>query len=272
MDIITTSFFLDNISGSSPYGISFSPSTNPNQLQIKDSNNNQLFPEGYQSILELQVPKGYQTAIAETDGIWTVTEPTLVAYTTYGFTLTQYYPFGVGGGNIGNTNPPIRVEFNTGAGVLTAGTAATAWALAINNLQSKGIINCTATSAGAVLTVTAGAGFPLLNLNQPQGIVVIANGTPGVQSLGYPTDLANAGYTLGTPPVGYLSTGVYDKISFFYNVPLPGALAGSRVQKKNAILWADENATNFSAWKTYLLSVLEGTIAGFAISATKRVN
>lgn len=274
MDIVTTAFFLDTIPSAGTHGISFSPSTNPGQLQIFGGAIGAapaVFPQGYQYVKSMTVVGGYQTAIAEVPGVWTVTEPTLVANTTYGFSITQYQPFGTGGGEW-NANPPFRPAYNTGIYGTTAGLAATAWAAEINNLKSKGLLNCTAVAVGAVLTITAGAGFPLLLINEPVGIVAIANGTPGVQSLGYPTDLANAGYTQGTPPAGYLSTGIYDKIVFQYETQLTGAVVGSRFQVNQAILWADQGAANFAAWKTYLLSVLEGTISGFAISTLKTVN
>ena len=146
---------------------------------------------------------------------------------------------------------------------------ATLWKNQINLLAANGNLKCAATSSGAVLTITASAGFPLILLNNPVNEVTLAVSTAGVQSLGANTDLSNAQYSVGTPPIGYLSTGQYNLIEFVWWATLSGGQAGTRRQKNITYLWVDTLATNYSNWETYFLSVAQGTIAGFAISALK---
>lgn len=264
MDLITASFFLEPTIGSSPYGISWAPSGEPNQLKIVDSSNNSVFPQGFISVQGLSIPAGYQSATAETPAVWTATEPTLAGQTTYGFTIIQYST------KSGVWKNAIPIVANTGNGPLTAGTMATLWADAINLMNTTGQINATATSSGAVLTITAAAGYPIFILNQPVNGVTLNESTAGVQSLGYAIDLTAAGYTSGAQPQNFSSSGIYDKISFFYDVQLPGsAVAGSRKQRYNVILWVDTTSADYSVWKTYFLSVAQGTISGYAVAATK---
>lgn len=269
-------YFLEN-TPSTPYGILFDTAGNIGGLQIVDVNGNPLFPGSGVKYSSLSIPAGYQSAVAEVDAIWTATEPTLIADESYSFRIFQWDTLnnawlGQGDGTkiFGDTQTTT-----------TAGTVATQWASQINLFATTGIIKASATSSGAVLTVTALAGYPIMILKTPTNGVVLAETTVGVQSFGYPLDLMAKGYQpIGAtrsypfqatvvPPNGYLSTGIYDLVAFYFNEPLVGSLAGSRNQRYRANLWIDQNGNNYAAWKTYFLSVGEGTIAGFSPNATK---
>ena len=272
-DVKYSYFFLGAlIPHSSPYGIDFATSGEPHMIGIFDSAGNAVFQNGsgYVDFREVSIVTGaVQAYTAETDAILTATEPTLAANTTYGFYITQYNPTALSSLR-GWVNPPIYISANTGTGPLTAGTIATLWASQVNLLTKNNNLQVTATSSGAVLTITANAGYPLVLLNNPVNGVTLAVSTAGVQSLGNSVDLLNAQYTEGAEPQNFVSTGHYNLVEIVYYTTIQGGQKGTLRQKNVVYLWVNTLiATYYSDWETYFLSVAQGTISGFAVSALK---
>lgn len=280
-DVKQTDFFLETTAGS-PYGILFNTTGNIGGLQIEDSSGNEVFPQKGVKLTSLIIPAGYENAVAEVASVWLADEPVapLVANTEYSFEISQY-------DSPNNTGLyPQRIFFNTGTGLLTAQTVANGWAAQINLYAKNNNLQVTAvastTGGHGRVTITSKAGYPIVILNNATQTVTLTEQTAGVASFGYPSDLANKGYKIiGSPvpqgsvitPHGYLSNGIYDLVAFYFDEPLLGSFGnGSRNTRYKANLWIDQNGNNYAAWKTYLLSVLEGTIAGYSPADTQLVS
>lgn len=269
MDIKKVTFFLGATAAVSPYGVLWNQAGQAPNLAIEDVNDNMVFPQGYVDIRDIEIPNGYESYIAEVGATPTVAEPTnpLIANTVYGFWIEEYSTA------TNSWGTPYKVSYNTGTGPVAQNTAAAKWVVGINLLAANGNLHCTAAAVAGTLTITAGAGYPLLRVYTPLGAVVITP-SAGTVSVGAAIDLSAQGYTAGANPQQYIATSTYDRVQFFYDVPLAGALAGSRKQRYQVILYIDNTAANvhYAAWKAYFLSVAQGTIAGFAIAASKVIH
>lgn len=245
-------FFLNTIASGSPYGATLAKHV----LSILDSNNNPAFPgSGAVNFQGLNMPLGYVLNTVETLGVVKPTEPTLAAGGEYGFTLTQYNPY-----TNAYVNHTINASVPLVGGVTTPGTIATAWAAQIASFKD---FNVTTSVSGAVLTITAAAGYPILTVPAVTGGVTLGSGTTGVAGVGNTYDMqAMNGIT--TAPfstyAGYVAANAYDLAVFDWQ-----STSGAQGETVFFVNTGDANYTNF---KTQLVTnILKVGSASFAEAA-----
>lgn len=232
-----------------PYGVSIVT----NKLQILDS----LSISPWNSAAAAGIDdrsagtlNGYQAAVSETAGIVTVTEPTLVASTTYAFTFTQYNP-------VTKEKQTQEISYTTpDVGTPPVGSVVTALALIINSLKIFNLAS--ATASGAVLTITAATGYPLISLSNSIGGLTFAVSTSGVASLGTQWDMNNIGDTGATAGV------LYDVIDFTYEVGTPEG----ETQKYLTRLYINQSGANYAGFKAALKALLTPAALGTVESIT----
>ncbi len=243
-------FFLNTILASGTYGASLAK----HKLAINDSTGNPAFPSGSINFQELELPIGYVLNLAETLGVVKPTEPTLAAGGEYGFTITQYNPY-----TGATVSHPIYASVPVISGVTTAGTIATAWANQIAMFQD---LNVSTSVTGAVLTITALAGYPILTIGGQFGGVTLTSGTTGVAGIGNTYDMeANNGIT-GQPFsnfAGYNPANSYDMCVFNHNT-----YDGEEGQ---TILFVNTGDASYSSWFTQVVTDYLKMAAGYAEAA-----
>ena len=256
--------FINTIKSSGNYGASLAQT----RMSVADANGVNVFPRENGSIdyRTLCAPSLngviYTPTNAETLGVVYADEPTtLLANTTYSFYFTQFNPY------TGVPNTQL-ISYNTGTGALTAGTAATAW---YAQMVEYGFQIAAYSFSGHRLTITALAGYPIINIYQPVNLGAgTALHTAGVVSNGVSYDmeaLNGRGSSWSSYP-GYISTNNYAKYDMLYT--LQGGQQCETVMFVNA---GDTNfATNFvGAFNTAILELGSPTLADVAAAVATSV-
>jgi hypothetical protein len=235
-------FFLNSIVTTSTYGATLAKG----QLTILDKNGYSAFPLGSAMFQGMNLPLGYSVNLAETDGVVKPTEPTLAQDTEYGFILQQFNPF--------LNSFVTHYVYASTTTTTTAGTIANLWATQISFFKD---LNVTTSVSGAVLTITAASGYPVLLASGGYNGVTFTSGTTPVVGIGNVNDLTAYNDIVGQPFSNYTdsngtgysaaiaATG-YDRVVFNYQT-----IDGSQYQ---TILFVNISDTNYSNFKTSLVT------------------
>lgn len=209
---------------------------------------------------------------AGTAAVWEATFPTTpVPSTSYFVTLElpNHLAFPNGGQNSNQLSRIRTYSVYTSASGETGTTLAQKFADLINADLWDGVIRFSASPAAAVLTITQAAasvtaldGIPVVTATST---VTLVNTVAGVFPSGTPSQLIAAGVpTVSVSPTAEYST--YDLVLRYTTTR--GVANGARAFiEARAVIYADELATNFAAFDTKLVSILDGSYS--ALGATE---
>lgn len=187
-----------------------------------------------------------QPSVAETLGAYTLIYAQADNY-EYTARITQF-------DRAANREIPAIISFQ---GLATGETAITAGQKGKAIVDANRQLQVTTSGAGATITVTGKAGFPVLKTIGDGNKITTGVTTPGVYSRNKAADLIRLGY----PASAYTGAG-YTLVQIHYNDRQQGAIDTETGQNLIFDWFVNEAATNFAALNTYLGEIFAGLIAG----------